>query len=333
MTAVTSPVRMPRLRLGGLTWVSWRQHRTALVAVAGLLGIAAALLLVHGHRMHADYHRFGLDACPTLRSAACGTAADFFTHRYQSLVDFLPGLFTFLPGLLGAFTGGPLIARELETGTFRFAWTQGTDRTKWVVAKLLLVGGVLLVPATLFTIVFTWWFDPWIRFNGRMNSGQAYEIEGTVFIARTLFAFTLGAFLGVIIKRTVPAVAATLGLWFGSVFLSVIYLRPLIQAPVIGPTTSQGPIGDRWVISDWFQDRTGHHLSDNDLNALLGAQGRPPATQSIDDVLRGHGIVQMQKYQPGSRFWHFQLVETLGYVVVALLLGVATTWWVRRRTS
>jgi hypothetical protein len=29
------------------------------------------------------------------------------------------------PALIGAFAGAPVLARELETGTFRYTWTQG----------------------------------------------------------------------------------------------------------------------------------------------------------------------------------------------------------------
>ena len=35
---------------------------------------------------------------------------------------------TIAPALIGLFFGAPLIARELETGTFRLAWTQSVTR-------------------------------------------------------------------------------------------------------------------------------------------------------------------------------------------------------------
>jgi hypothetical protein len=332
MSALTLTTRAPKVHLRGMGWVTWRQHRTAFIAVSALLGGISALLLVQGHSMHAAYDDLGLGDCANLHSAACGSAADVFVQRYHRMGDFLPGLFLFLPGLLGAFVGGPVLARELETGTFRFAWTQGTDRTRWIVAKLLLVGGLLLVLATAFSLVFTWWFDPISRFEGRMNSGQAYEVEGTVFIARTLFGFALGALLGVIIRRTVPAVAATLGIWFGTVFLSVVYLRPHLQAPLVAAQTALKP-RDQWIISEWFQNRAGRHLSDADINRLLGGQGKQAREVPIEELLRRNGITHMVKYQPDTRFWHFQTVETIGYGGITLLLAAATVWWVRRRTS
>ena len=50
-----------------------------------------------------------------------------------------------LPAVIGAFAGAPLLARELEFGTFRYVWTQGAGRTRWLVA--LLLAGVLGVAA------------------------------------------------------------------------------------------------------------------------------------------------------------------------------------------
>ena len=47
------------------------------------------------------------------------------------------------PVLIGAFAGAPLLARELETGTYRFAWTQGVGRERQAIAKLALLGVTL----------------------------------------------------------------------------------------------------------------------------------------------------------------------------------------------
>ena len=124
------------------------------------------------------------------------------------------------PALLGAFVGAPLVARELETGTFRFAWTQGTDRRdldarqagccsapRWSCWRSRSRAVHLVVPA--------------VRSDPRTDrrAAQAYEVEGIVFAARMLFGFALGALLGALIRRTVPAMAATLAVWLGVVFI------------------------------------------------------------------------------------------------------------------
>jgi hypothetical protein len=333
MTAATVRTTKSWSRLGGLAWLTWRQHRFVLFGAVVLLGGFGALMIVNGNAMHADYHRLGLDSCD-LTTQRCGTALDIFTHRYQSIADFLPRVILFLPALLGAFVGAPLIARELESGTFRFAWTQGTVRATWARAKLLLLGAALVILALAFTALFTWWFRPFVPILGRMQSGGAYEVEGTVFVARTLFGFTLGAFLGTVIRRTVPAMAATLAAWVGVVLSSVIYLRPHLQSPITAPDSNKF---DRqvtrqdWTLQDWFQDKTGHHLSDGDINALIHSQ--PPSRQGPEQVMTDNGMTHWVQYQPANRFWHFQLLESAGYVALAVALGAATVWWVRRRAA
>src|SRR5207244_151253 len=87
--------------------------------------------------------------------------------------------------------------------------------------------------ALVFSVLYGWWFRPWGPILGRIQSGKTYEVEGVVFAARTVFAFTLGALLGAIIRRTLPAMAATLAVWIGVVLTSAIYLRPHIMAPVV----------------------------------------------------------------------------------------------------
>ena len=45
-----------------------------------------------------------------------------------------------VPAIIGIFWGAPLVARELETGTYRLAWTQSVTRTRWLAVKLAVVG-------------------------------------------------------------------------------------------------------------------------------------------------------------------------------------------------
>ena len=143
----------------------------------------------------------------------------------------------FLPGLIGVFVGAPLVARELESGTFRFAWTQGRSRVQWIVTKLVLLAIVLTALALAFSALFTWWYGPFDAITGRMAPYGAYEISGLVFAARTLFGFTLGVAAGLLIRRTVPAMAATAAVWSrrGAVVHDLAAATdPSTRSPIIG---------------------------------------------------------------------------------------------------
>jgi hypothetical protein len=98
-------------------------------------------------------------------------------------------LLTLVPPLIGAFAGGSLLARELETGTYRYAWTQGFGRERWTVAKLTIVAVTVTAAAGAFSELFTWFFKPFlVQESLTVLSATVFAKEGTVFAAWTLFA-------------------------------------------------------------------------------------------------------------------------------------------------
>lgn len=340
-TALSPRGSSARVRpMRGLTWVTWRQHRVALAGVFVVLGGLGLLMLVNGLAMHHAYTSVGLDACGKLDGPSCQSQLTAFQQHYQSWADHLPQLLMLLPGLIGVFVGAPLVARELESGTFRFAWTQARSRVQWIVTKLVLLALVLTGVALTFSALFTWWYGPFDAITGRMSPNGAYEVSGLVFAARTLFGFTLGALLGLLIRRTVPAMAATAAAWSAVVVSSMTYLRPLIQNPIttIGHPAkgiiagSHVPFNAN-VVSDWIQDPAGHHVGFDQLfqQAIVGSGGTIPSPDQFNAYLAQHHYSQWVSYRPNGWFWHFQTVEASGYALLAILLAVATVLLLRRR--
>ena len=87
--------------------VAWRQFRAQAAVTAGAL---AAVAIV--------------------------SAVSSVHSRYDSgLRTWLGVLVAAAPGVLGLFWGAPLVAGELEAGTFRLAWTQSVTRTRWLAAR------------------------------------------------------------------------------------------------------------------------------------------------------------------------------------------------------
>jgi len=56
--------------------------------------------------------------------------------------------------------GGPLLAREFETASFRYAWTQGFGRVRWTIAKLAPLAAAVTIAAPLLSAVFSWYYQP-----------------------------------------------------------------------------------------------------------------------------------------------------------------------------
>ena len=145
MTALTMPARSGRdasarpVPWRRMAWVTWRQHRLTVAGVVAVLGLASVYLCITGQQIHHEaFVPFGAGQGLTLTAA----------------------LFQVIPPLIGAFVGAPVLARELETGTFRFTWTQGFGRARWTVATLAPLALALTVVAGAFGFLFSWCYGP-----------------------------------------------------------------------------------------------------------------------------------------------------------------------------
>src|SRR6202042_2750764 len=106
----------------GMVWVSWRQHRSALAGLVAVLGAAGLYLYITGMQIRHELPLMG----------------EMFTMSQTKLtLTPIAALFQIFPALIGAFVGAPVLARELETGTFRYTWTQGFGLRRWTLAKLV----------------------------------------------------------------------------------------------------------------------------------------------------------------------------------------------------
>src|SRR5579863_5837246 len=122
MTALSVPARqeedaglrpVPWQRMG---WVTWRQHRATLAWVIVFLGVLAVLLYLAGRQLYSA-HAAALAACPSVSSPTCPGAIIAFNGTNGFLANGF--MLQAIPPLIGAFVGAPLLARELENGTFR----------------------------------------------------------------------------------------------------------------------------------------------------------------------------------------------------------------------
>jgi ABC-2 family transporter protein len=329
-----------------LAWVTWRQHRAALAGAATLLGALSLYLLINGLKINHAYATVA--SCHPASSAACQQLKNVFNHDYWgggggSAVSSggpqtISSLLLVVPVLLGVFIGAPLVARELETGTFRFAWTQGCGRLRWAIAKLVLLATALTAGAWAFSELFSWYFHPFIA-DGQVSRllPLAFGLLGVAFAAWTLAAFAIGAFAGAVIRRTVPAIAASLAAWTVLDLATAIFLRQHYETAL----TSQGanaPAGNSaWVVSQWYTGADGKHVSQSTVDNLL--QQAPASVKNSPDPnafqawLSQHHYTQWWAYQPQSRFWHFQLIEGGWLLALSLILLAATVWLVRRRAA
>jgi len=352
MTALTAPARPAQdgslrpLPWRRMAWVSWRHHRIALGGVALFLGALALWLGIAGSSLHHAYA--AAIACHPASSAACQNLIAIF----QSTNVILKGGFVLqpVPALIGAFVGAPMLAREIETGTFRYAWTQGFGRLRWTLAKLVVIGVAVAAIAGAFSVLVSWYYQPYLATgNGTVFSSPSplspglFDLRGVAFAAWTLAAFAIGALAGMLIRRVVPAIVATLAAYAGLALLAANVLRQHYLTPLVAKGSNLP--GSAWITSEWWTK-----------GGTFAFGGRPPVgllqqlcpssfvpgpgggiavnnTFSPTTCLAQHGYTQWSDYQPASHFWPFQWIEGGGLLVLSVLLMAVTVWLVRRRVA
>jgi hypothetical protein len=356
MTALTVPAAhqdnenprpVPWRRMAG---VIWRQHRYALLGVVALLGALALYLGVAGTSMHHAYAT--ALACRPASSYACQNQVIDFNTAYAPTAQTVGTLLMAVPMLIGAFVGAPVLARELETGTFRYAWTQGFGRRRWTLAKLVPLAVMVTAAAGPFSLLFSWYYQP--LFADGMSiplDPKLFGSSGVAYPAWTLAAFAIGALAGMLIRRVVPAIAVTLAVCVALTFAAGLYLRPHYMTPVTGRNLASAP-ASAWVLNGWWT-RGGTTVSQAAMDQIETPLFRQAVTATlpknvssddvkfykgtanaqVQDYLVRHGYTRWTSYQPGSRFWPFQWIEGGWLLALSVLLISATVWLVRRRAA
>ena len=346
MTALTRPARpeeddaslrpVPWRRMAGVTW---RQHRTALAGVAVLLGALAVYEWLTGESLQHAWA--AVIACHPASSPACQNLVRAFPENFLSLGSLLQ----VVPALIGAFVGAPVLARELETGTFRYAWTQSFGRWRWALAKLVLLGTVLAAAAGAFGVLVSWHYQPYFA-TGNQALGlpelspfdsDLFSLRGVALPAWTLAAFAIGALTGMLIRRVLPAIVAALAIYAGLAFTAGLYLREHYLTPLV--TSNPNVPGTAWIIGQWWT-KDGRFAFANPPLSLLDqfcSAGPGPSGKgggpSFAQCLAPHGYTQWTSYQPASRFWPFQWIEGGWLLALSALLIAATIWLVHRRAA
>jgi hypothetical protein len=353
-------------------WLTWRQLRLpAAVVGAGVLAVAAVLALT-GARVASLADAGG--ARLVERLGAGGSDATIFTLGTAAVLA--------LPAIVGAFWGAPLVARELETGTHRLVWNQTVPRSRWLATKVGIGGLAAMAAAAVLTLAVTWWAGP---IDTAIQSGPAGEgladrsrIAPLGFVSRGIapigyaaFAFALGVTAGLVLRRTVPAMAVTL-----AVLVVVHVAMPPLVRSGLGPTerttaitadtirglvitgaspggpvqelTVQVPSPGAWVVRNetvdadgrdagtlpgWVAQCAPEHAHDPQGSGEPGSEGPRAAQDACFARLSSLGYRQQVAFQPAGRYWTLQAYETALLIALALGLVAFSSWWLRHRLS
>ncbi|MFB7397423.1 ABC transporter permease [Streptomyces sp. NPDC056191] len=288
---------MSTLALKGPYWVAARQYRRTLWLVGA--AVAASLAVIGVLRIWEAQDR----------------ASGSFPYEDRLGYDMLRGAMEqlshgmiALPLLVGAFVAGPLIARELESGTYKLSLTQSISPTAWLRSKLATATAVA-VGATLALIAV--YRLGWTRVSDSWGFHWAdlgpYEATGVVLVGYVLFAVAVGALVGQLIHRTMVAMAVTGGI----VGLAMLALGAF-RWDFLSVETITGPAGENASVV--FAPDNGMLVD----QGLIGVSGRrlpgwfcspdspPGAACRPDEPI----AAQYVDYHPQAHFWPTQLIES-----------------------
>ncbi|MFI6524616.1 transporter [Streptomyces uncialis] len=334
-----------------MIWLTWRQFRVPLLVTLALLGVVAAFLLITGIGM-----RDGLDEIRAGCAGGCGDSLNEFVRQQQTMVSAVGAALIAVPGLLGMAWGAPLVARELESGTHRMIWNQGVTRTRWLMVRMLAVGGFAVLTTGLLGLMVTWWARPIDAITQERFTPLVFEVRGVVPFGYAAFAFAVGVCAGLLVRRTLPAMAVTLAVVAAAQILVPLAVRPHLMPPETRTLRVAGPAGlEKGITGMGLQSRgSGDNARMDVIVEMAGAwvtSGRSPALTpdgvpatgaevcadsgpaSQGKCLEQAGLRVEVEYQPGDRYWTFQLLETALYLALAGLPAWAGAWWLRRRLS
>ncbi|MFI6600932.1 ABC transporter permease [Nonomuraea sp. NPDC050536] len=347
-----------------MIWLTWRQLRGSAVMTAALLVVLAIALAVTGPGLASRYSA-GIADCT--QNDTCNRFFDRFFGQYEIPFMAVSLVVLLLPALVGLFWGAPLITRELETGTHLLVWNQSVTRGRWLAVKLGLTGLVAVVAAGLCGLAVTWWSDPLDKSASpglALMAPLVFGARGIAPMGYAAFAFVLGVTLGMLVRRTLPAMALALAV-FAAIQLAMPQLvRPHLMPPVtstfelsmtnvenIGiPPNGGGPVqivlrsavpgnAGAWVLSSDLIDASGRTITSQNgepvaiqVSTTSGPCSPQGGTRCMAELNR-LGYRQKATYQPLERFWPFQWIETGIYALLTLGLTWLSFWWIRRRLS
>jgi hypothetical protein len=289
----------------------YRMHRFEVLAIGAIAVTLIALALLVARELEA----VGYGACYLAESAppTCEALGRRFYDLQNAHVTPVASFMNLLPYAIGLFLGAPLVARELERGTARLAWSLAPSRIRWYAWRVVpvVIFGIVLAFAAGFAV------DRLVaaRTPGvdLENSFEAFGDRGAL-VAITAFVMLAGSVgLGTVIGRVLPTVIATLILgYFGILAVQHVHADFTAREAVVVSEADLQP-GDRYV-DQLFKLPDGRTVNWMELEQI------DPASVTSET---GPTYPIVYKVIPAERYREIEAREALilGSIGVAMLVG------------
>jgi hypothetical protein len=324
-----------------MLWVAWRQHRAQAIGAAAVAVVIAVYAVTVGFVIRDAAADNGLADC-LAEGGACNLLAMELLRRFDRTV----GLLTFsiwLPLLVGAFFGAPLVARELERGTHLLAWTQGVTRGRWLLTRVAVAAAGIVVSMTVLAAGIGWLHGEYYGLSGLPMglSTSRFDLHDVTPAALALATFGIGVMAGVLLRRTLLAMAISMALGFG-----LVQLISWLREDLIEPVRRAAPYGEAaarpsdLVVAEGFLDRSGNEVTAEELERLCGGLLTPgedvaDPTEQMErygECLHDAGIQTFALVHPDDRYWMLQGLNAAMFLAAGILALAVAYWATVRRT-
>lgn len=293
--------------------LTFRMHRFELIAISvfGLLLVVAAFW-VAGRLDAIGYGRCELSERPPMTCEALGRQFyDIQSNEASPIFAFI----AILPYAAGLFLGGPIVAREIERGTTRLAWSLAPSRLRWYLSRI----APILVVIVVITYAAGVAADRLIAARSPgLDLPNAFDSYGSrgVLLALTALVMTAGAIgVGAVIGRVLPTIIIALVLgYLGLTGVAKLHERFTANEAAIVDEDQVGR-GDRYI-DQFFRLPDGRIVGWNEL-----AEIDPKSMDGEQEPQ--YPIVAL--VIPGDRYREVETREAilLGGIAVVMLAGTA----------
>ena len=299
-----------------------RLHRGALIVWLLLVAAAAGSLLWAYGPAATDAWSNWRQQCPDDIDACMW---DTTINGYYRAVRLPEMALAWLCLPVAAWAGAALIGREMENGTAKLAWTQSVTPARWLVTKLTVPAAVLTAGMTVLVLLHRLVYEdnPFPVFLHWMDA-ETFVANGPVALALPLCGLALGALTGLLLRRTLPALAVGTAVTWG-----VVYLADLVTPDLWPWKTATASLESQWP-------NMGDDVLYGDQGMLTSTGAHIPYPNCGDDFAQcmadHHAVAYYAEYHPASHFWPLQLIET-GILLTVAALAVALAFWLLRRET
>lgn len=232
--------------------------------------------------------------------------------QFQGILQLLVLL---MPLLLGLLTGTTVFARELDHDEHVFTLTQGVRRTTWWASGLGVAAAATAVGAGVLTLITSLAID---RLDLSLLSSPWFESSGIVVIAYALFAFAVAATVGLLTRSALTATVIA-----SIIYIIVIFILAHVRVDYLPAQTSTTavkalnqstiPTGARYVDIEYL-DRSGRPIP---AGAVVEDPACAPDAPTPTCLQQAGAVTMVTHYQPATRYWPFQLIESAILVFLA----------------